>query len=189
MKAFSIMGVVLALVLAGCDAPAPATDASGKPLPRVYKITERDAATVQYRMLDSVNALRSARGLTPLRLDSSLNAAAFAHARDMSVQKRAWPFGSDGSSPYDRVARAGYRGQLGTELVSQTYETELDTLAAWMEDPEKREALLEPAAADLGFGYYQEPSGLIWWTLVTGSGEAGPGTLFSGSADAGQGRI
>ncbi|MEX5727998.1 uncharacterized protein Ga0609869_001351 [Rhodovulum iodosum] len=168
MKAFTISALFLALVLAGCDAPPPRMDATGKPLPRAYKLSERDAATVQYRMLDSVNALRSARGLTPLRLDSRLNAAALAHSRDMSAQGRAWPFGSDGSSPYDRVARAGYAGRLGTELVSQTYETELDTLAAWMEDPAKRDALLEPNAQDMGFGFYQEPNGLIWWALITG---------------------
>lgn len=168
MKAFPISAVFLALALAGCDAPAPVTDASGTPLPRIYKIGERDIATVQYRMLDGVNALRSARGVPALRLDSRLNAAAFAHARDMSVQGRAWPFGSDGSSPYDRIARAGYPGRLGTELVSQTYETELDTLAAWVQDPAQREALLDPAVTDLGFGFYQEPKGLIWWALVTG---------------------
>jgi hypothetical protein len=29
--------------------------------------------------------------------------------------------------------------------------------------------VLEPAATDLGFAWFQEPNGKIWWTLVMGS--------------------
>ncbi|GAA0297040.1 hypothetical protein GCM10008966_17390 [Rhodovulum strictum] len=120
-------------------------------------------------MLDAVNALRQARGVQLLELDARLTAAAATHSRDMSVQNRPWNFGSDGSSTLDRVARAGYQGGVGVELIAETYETELEILAAWLEDPEKREALLVPNLTDLGFAYYQEPNGKIWWTLITGS--------------------
>ena len=34
----------------------------------------------------------------------------------MSRQVRAWPFGSDGSSPYTRAARAGYSGEVVGEM-------------------------------------------------------------------------
>ncbi|MBL3568288.1 CAP domain-containing protein [Rhodovulum visakhapatnamense] len=140
----------------------------GKPLPTVYRISRSDQGKIQYRMLDSINALRQARGLTPLELDSRLNAAAATHSRDMSVQNRPWHFGSDGSSPLDRVARAGYQGQLRGEDISETYETELETLAAWMEESDTRNIILDPQATDLGFAFYQEMNGKIWWTLVTG---------------------
>ena len=142
----------------------------GKPLPQVYKLRPNDLGRVQLRMADSVNALRQARGLAPLQLNANLNAAAATHARDMSVQNRPWHFGSDGSSPIQRAQRAGYAGTLLGELISETYETELETLAAWMEVPDTRAILLEPAAREMGFAFYQEANGKIWWTMNTGSG-------------------
>jgi uncharacterized protein YkwD len=116
-----------------------------------------------------VNALRQARGLRAVTLNAQLNAAAATHARDMSVQNRPWHFGSDGSSPLMRVQRVGYTGKLLGELISETYETELQTLATWMESPDMRTVILDPAATDLGFAWFQEPNGKIWWTLVTGA--------------------
>jgi uncharacterized protein YkwD len=102
-------------------------------------------------------------------LNANLNAAAATHARDMSVQNRPWHFGSDGSSPIQRAQRVGYTGQLLGELISETYETELETLAAWMENPDTRAILLQPEARDMGFGLFQEQNGKIWWTLNTGA--------------------
>ena len=120
-------------------------------------------------MLDSVNALRSAAGVQPLSLDPKLNAAAATHARDMSVQNRPWHFGSDGSSPIDRIQRVGYTGGLVGEVISETFETELETLAAWMEQPDTRRILMSPEGRLMGFSWYQESGGKIWWTLVVGN--------------------
>lgn len=161
---------VLAVLLLGLAACAPqGLSVSG---PGVYKISARDTAEIQYRMLDSVNALRAGVGAQPLALNPRLTAAAETHAKDMSRQGRAWPFGSDRSSPYDRVARAGYSGQLVAELYAQTYETELDTLAAWVNDGAWGEAILNPAADEMGFAWQQDPSGLLWWVIVLGDSSA-----------------
>ena len=119
-------------------------------------------------MLDSINALRQARGAAPVKLNSELTAAAKTHSQDMSVQNRPWHFGSDGSSPLDRARQVGYAGQLLGENISETYETELETLSAWMEIPETREVILDQRARDMGFAWHQEVSGKIWWTLVLG---------------------
>lgn len=160
----------LALLLAACTPTSGVRlDADGRPLPQVYKIREGEQSEIQFRVLDSVNALRQAAGAQPLRLNSELNAAAATHSRDMAVQNRPWHFGSDGSSPLDRVARAGYRGQFLGETLSETYESEVETLAAWMEQPDTRKIILNARATDLGFEWYQEENGKIWWTLVTGT--------------------
>ncbi|NGQ91183.1 CAP domain-containing protein [Rhodobacter sp. HX-7-19] len=151
----------------------PKLGPDGKPLPQVYNIQAQGAGTIEYRLLDSVNALRSARGMRPLTLNAQLNAAAATHSRDMSVQNRPWHFGSDGSSPLERVRRVGYQGKLLGELISETFETELETLATWMESPDMRGVVLDPAATDLGFAWFQEPNGKIWWTLVTGTQQMG----------------
>ena len=156
------------LALAACGTTSePQVGADGKPLPRVYKI--KDGREVSFRFLDSMNTLRAAKSLPPVAFDAALNAAAETHSRDMSVQNRPWHFGSDGSSPLVRVQRSGYTGQLVGELISETYQTELETLSAWMAQPDTRAVVMEPMARSVGFAWFQEPGGKIWWTLVTGT--------------------
>ena len=163
------------LALAGCAQPVPRLDAEGRPLPQVYRISAGETDEIQYRVLDAVNALRQTSGAPPLRLNARLNAAAATHARDMSVQNRPWHFGSDGSSPLERVARVGYEGAFLGETISESFESEIETLGAWMEQPDTRRIILDPRATDLGFDWYQESNGKIWWTLVTGRSGAGTG--------------
>ncbi|SDF16414.1 CAP domain-containing protein [Sulfitobacter delicatus] len=162
-----ILSILLALTvaLAACTPVSAPGGKSGN----IYRISRGDAGKIQFRMLDSVNALRSSAGAPALELDSKLNAAAATHARDMSVQNRPWHFGSDGSSPIDRIQRVGYTGGLVGEVISETYETELETLAAWMEQPDTRRILMSPEGRQMGFSWYQEDGGKIWWTLVVGN--------------------
>lgn len=136
---------------------------------KVYKIRKSDTSKIQFRMLDSVNALRSASGAVPVAMNAELNAAAATHSRDMSVQNRPWHFGSDGSSPIDRVQRAGYIGAMLGENISETYESELETLAAWMDQPGTRGVILDRNATNMGFAWFQESNGKIWWTLLMGN--------------------
>ena len=158
------------LTLAACATPAPPRlGADGKPLARLYRIDVADTAAIQFRMLDGVNALRQATGAFPLQLNAQLNAAAATHSRDMAVQNRPWHFGSDGSSPIDRVRRVGYTGTLLGENISETFETELETLAAWADDPTTRDVMTDTRARGLGFAWFQEENGKIWWTLITGT--------------------
>lgn len=154
------------LVVCALAACAPAAPQG----PGIYRINASDTAEVQFRMLDSVNALRRGVGAPPVALNAALTAAANTHANDMSRQQRAWPFGTDGSSPYDRVRRAGYGGELLTEIYSQSFETELETLAAWVEDGAWGDEILDPDARDMGFGWHQDRSGLIWWAITMGAG-------------------
>lgn len=159
-----------ALAVAGCiPTTAPTLGSDGRPLPRVYRINPGDEDAVSFRLLDAINTLRSARALPPISFDARLKAAAATHARDMSVQNRPWHFGSDGSSPLVRIQRAGYSGRLVGELISETYETELETLAAWMAQPDTRNVILDPGARFAGFSWFQETGGKLWWTLVLGA--------------------
>jgi uncharacterized protein YkwD len=162
------LGFLGLCLLAACATPAPPLGSDGKPLPQVYRISSRNASDIQFRMLDGVNALRAASGAGQIKLSAELNAAAETHSRDMSLQNRPWHFGSDGSSPLDRVVRVGYSGQLLGENISETFETELETLSAWMVNPDTRGVILDPRAKDLGFSWFQEKSGKIWWTLILG---------------------
>ena len=179
LPALAALGVAAAL--AAC-APAPAPQQlgpDGLPVQRVYRISASDADRIPFRALDAVNTLRAERRLAPLELNAQLTAAAATHARDMSAQARPWHFGSDGSSPIQRVARAGYRGEMRGELISETFETELQTINAWMAERDTRAVLMDREARDMGFAWHQDSNGKLWWTLVTGTPEASPPPLAS----------
>ncbi|WP_372993256.1 CAP domain-containing protein [Sulfitobacter sp.] len=167
IRLYSIL-IALTVALTACTPAPPTLGPDGKALPRAYRISRAESGKIQFRMLDSVNALRGASGLSQVQLDASLNAAAATHARDMAVQNRPWHFGSDGSSPVDRIQRVGYTGSLVGEVISETYETELETLAAWMDQPDTRRIIMAPEAVNLGFSWHQENNGKIWWTMVIG---------------------
>lgn len=134
----------------------------------VYTITPGVADRIPFRVLDAVNAIRAANGIQPLAFNAALNAASLTHARDMSVQNRPWHFGSDGSSPLLRTQRVGYTGRFLGELISETFETELETVSAWMTTPDTRAVIMDSAATEIGFAWFQESNGKIWWTLMTG---------------------
>lgn len=170
MNRRAVLTLGAAGVLSACvqQAAAVRLGPDGQPLPQVYKIEPGTENEVSFRLLDAVNSLRRAQNAPPLAFNAALNAAAATHARDMSVQNRPWHFGSDGSSPLTRVQRVGYTGALKGELISETFETELVTLAAWMKQPDTRGVILDPSAREIGFSWFQEPSGKIWWCLVTG---------------------
>lgn len=144
-------------------------DENGLPLPQLYDIKPKDKDKIRFRMLDGINALREARGVDPVSFDTKLNASAATHAQDMSRQNRPWHFGSDASSPFDRARRVGFPGQVLGEVLSETFETELETLAAWMERPDTRDIILDERATAIGFSWKQERSGKIWWVLTTGN--------------------
>lgn len=157
--------------LSACSMPGTPIPLDGGTRPQRYDFP--DAATVMFRMLDGVNSLRSARGLRALQYSAELNAAAVTHSRDMAIQDRPWHFGSDGSSPFERVRRVGYRGELIGEAIAETFDTELETLTSWMQDPGTRSVILDPNASEMGFGWVQQASGRIWWTMVIGRGAGG----------------
>jgi uncharacterized protein YkwD len=165
-RVFLLAGVGLTLAACGTTS-APQVGTDGKPLPRVYRIS--DGREVSFRFLDAMNTLRAAKALPPVAFDANLNAAAETHARDMSVQNRPWHFGSDGSSPLVRAQRSGFTGRLLGENISETYETELETLSSWMTQPDTRVVIMDPLATRLGFAWFQEAGGKIWWTMVTGT--------------------
>lgn len=164
-----LIGLSLTALAACSSGTSARIGPDGLPLPQVYKITDADTADIQFRMLDSVNTLRQAAGVPAVELDAQLTAAAATHSRDMAAQNRPWLFGSDGSSPLDRARRTGFRGRIVGENISESYETELETLAAWMNQTDTRSVILDPQARRLGIAWFQEPAGKLWWTMNMGT--------------------
>jgi uncharacterized protein YkwD len=151
-----------ALVLLALAACAPSQQEGG------LRLTAADANPIRLRHLDAVNAVRAQEGLAPVQLSAELNAAAETHARDMAQQQRAWHFGSDLTSPRERAFRAGYRGEVAGENLSEGSDSDLTVLATWLDFPDTRAVIMDPAARGLGIGWYQEPTGKIWWVELLG---------------------
>jgi len=163
--------LLAAVLVAACTPTATPMrmGADGRPVQVVYRIGERDVPVIQARMRDAINTVRQQSGLAPVSLNVALTSAAATHARDMSIQGRPWHFGSDGSSPIDRVNRVGYVGHFLGETLSETYETEVETLTAWLEQSDTRGIILDPRVREVGFAWYQEANGKLWWVLTTGA--------------------
>lgn len=132
------------------------------------RISSSQTNSVRAGHVSAVNELRAQAGLSPLILSAELTAAALTQARDMAVQKRAWHFGSDATSPQDRAARAGYFGIIKGENIAENYAREDALVQTWLSDPETRRLMFAPDARDIGFGWYQESDGRLWWVQVIG---------------------
>ncbi len=158
MIRLSTLLVVAALILSAC---AGGGDQS-------IRISSAQTTAVRNGHIAAVNELRAQAGLPALVLSAELTAAALTQARDMSVQQRAWHFGSDTTSPQDRAARAGYFGVIKGENIAENYAREDELLQTWMSDPETRRLMFAPDARDIGFGWYQEQDGRLWWVQVIG---------------------
>lgn len=154
--------VVLAAAAAAC-APTQ-QQAGGAP-----RLGAADAGPIRLRQLDAVNAARAQQGLAPLQLSAELDAAAETHARDMSVQKRAWHFGSDLTSWRERAFRAGYRGEVLGENIFEGADNDLTVLRYWLEVPDTRRVIMDPAGRGLGLGWHQDPGGKLWWVQLVGA--------------------
>lgn len=135
---------------------------------RDYSKTRLDVAMAR----DMINQYRAEKGLQPLKLNADLTAAAKAHARDLAKWDRISHYGSDGSNPWDRVKRAGYKARLAAENVGTGQVTFEEVLRGWKESPGHNKNLLLSDAEHMGLALVQAPNTEFksFWTLVLGSG-------------------
>jgi uncharacterized protein YkwD len=134
---------------------------------RDYSATKLDAAVAR----DLVNAYRKEKGLRPLKLQPNLTEAARAHSRDLAKWDRISHFGSDGSSPWDRVKRAGYNAKLAAENVGTGQASIQEVIKGWKASPGHNKNLLLPDAEHMGIALVQDPKTEFktFWTLVIAS--------------------
>lgn len=153
------------LALSACgELPSTTYDGNGDS----GNISRFDSGAIRLRHMDSINAMRVERGMQPLQLSAQLNAAADTHARDMAAQQRAWDFGSDRSDPQTRADRAGFSGIVRGENVAETFKGEFLVLQTWLDSPPSRASILDARATHLGYGWYQESDGKLWWVQMMG---------------------
>lgn len=120
---------------------------------------------------DLINSYRKQHGLKALKLNPELTEAAKSHSRDLAKWDRISHYGSDGSNPWDRVKRAGYRARLTAENVGTGQVNFSEVLKGWEESPGHNKNLLTPDAQHMGIALVQDPKTEFksFWTLVIGS--------------------
>jgi uncharacterized protein YkwD len=120
---------------------------------------------------DIINQYRKDKGLKPLKLNAELTEAAKAHSRDLAKWDRISHYGSDGSNPWDRVKRTGYKPKLAAENVGTGQVSFDEVLVGWKESEGHNKNLLIADAREMGLALVQDPKTEFksFWTLVIGS--------------------
>lgn len=140
------------------DVPAPTATAIPRPA------GEGDLMA----LIGAINRERQRRGLSVLNVNSSLMAAAQAHSADLATNNRWGHTGSDGSTPQDRMRRAGYPLGAGEEVLAGN-STDIDAiLDLWLRQSQYQGIIMNPEYVDVGAGYAHNDNSDYrdYWTVV-----------------------
>ncbi|MGA5582106.1 CAP domain-containing protein [Streptomyces thermodiastaticus] len=143
----------------GSGGAAPAADTSAAPAATTTPAPPEDDAIAQ--VVDLVNAERAKAGCSPVTLEARLTRAAQAHSEDMAAHQNMSHTGSDGSSPGDRITRAGYDWRAYGENVAYGYATPEQVMDGWMNSPGHRANILDCDYQEIGVGHAQPGD---YWT-------------------------
>jgi uncharacterized protein YkwD len=156
IKATFLWASLLILLYAGLSvAPAAAQTevepASGK-FTVYLPLIVTGASSASQQVVALVNQERVKVGCPPLGISSQLTASAQGHSQDMALNDFFSHTGSNGSSPWDRMAATGYSGGAA-ENVAAGYATAAAVMAAWMQSPGHRANILNCGLRDIGIGF------------------------------------
>lgn len=141
-----------------------------------------DALPLPQQLLWYTNEARRQAGLQPVALSYTLSLAAQTHANDAANNFVVDHIGTDGSNPYDRVERAGYvDGFLVGEVTAWGFNTARSAVQFWLDSPEHRQTLLNPAADEIGAAESTNyDSQYVWhWVIEFTSYELPGGTAVT----------
>ena len=125
-------------------------------------------ARLEEQVLALVNNERRRARCDAVRMDERLRTAARTHSADMAQTNRLDQTGSDGSSPLDRMRKAGYPQGLA-EILARGGDDAQDVVRGWLRDRSDRETILDCDAKAIGVGVVIRGR-TPFWTLDTGTG-------------------
>lgn len=135
---------------------------------------------VAQELIDEVNALRAASGLSPYKVNSILMDVAQTHADYLATKGIITHFSEDGSRPYQRAIAAGYMvagdlsagGSFSENVHSGANLSAKGIVTFWQSDSANVETMLSQAYEDVGVGE-ATATGITYYVLVAGlEGEA-----------------
>ena len=143
--------------------------------------TPMDRQAISRRVLELTNQARSharrcgaeafpaALPLAPASL--ALERAALEHSQDMANHGYMDHTGRDGTTPADRVTRAGYKWKSIGENLASGVMTPEDVVSGWVGSPHHCENLMSSRFTEMAVAYAVNPSssGGIYWTQMFGT--------------------
>lgn len=147
--------------------PTPTQPAPTQPAPTQPTTTTQSTtilAAEEQQMLNLVNQERSSRGLKPLSLDSRLTSVARAYSQEM-VKNNFFSHTSavDGSSPFDRIKRAGITYKYAGENLAYNSSVSAAHTALMNSDGHRRN-ILNPNFTHIGIGIVKKGTSQIMVT-------------------------
>ena len=136
---------------------------------------EQDAGTVSRLVLALTNQARAQARTCgwrrfppapPLALAPALTRAARAHSQDMVGHDFFSHTGSDGSTPAQRVTRAGYRWRMVGENIASGVGAPRDVVAGWLASPHHCANIMTAGFRQMGVAFAVNPAStqVIAWT-------------------------
>lgn len=164
MARLFLLSALLLMLNACADAGLQRTTASQRLTFSQVSLDPESARTM-------INGYRSKKGLKPLTMNDKLTQAAKRHSADLARHDRIAHKGSDGTDPWDRVRKTGYKARLAAENVGAGQLSLAEVFKGWQDSPEHDKNLLLPDATHMGIALVQNPdTGFkTFWTLVLGS--------------------
>ena len=141
-----------------------------------------------YSLIDAVNNLRAANGLSPLQINSILMSTAQGHSDYQAAIGQVTHTGAGGTRPRDRAAAAGYGGG-GTFFISENIAGGNDlsvagVISMWQGDDPHIQTMLGANYQDIGAGV-SVSNGFVYYTIDVAYGAGGssyipPATITPG---------
>jgi len=169
-------------MLAACSFAAvgsAAAQADSLPAPGLVKVAASGEDAIAARILALVNQVRAAPrhcgailygAARPVVWNETLTRVARAHSEDMARRNYFDHDSPDGSTPSQRVRRAGY-AYLGTaENIAAGQATADAVMADWVRSPQHCANLMDPEYTDMGIGVALDRNSRhgAYWTQVFG---------------------
>lgn len=105
----------------------------------------------------------------PLRSDSTLARVATAHSKDMANHDYFSHESRDGTSPFQRLKRAGYRYDRAGENIVAGFPTPASVVRAWLKSPGHCKNLMNRGYVELGVGFATGGTYGTYWTQDFGN--------------------
>lgn len=164
LKLGAIHSLLAAVFLAGCADVSTRQHMASPPIDLVQvKLDAQEARGM-------INAYRATRGLAPLTMNDRLTQAAAKHSADLAERDRITHKGADGSDPWERVRRTGYKPRLAAENVGAGQMSFAEVLQGWKDSPGHNRNLLLSDATQMGIALEKNANSRFrtFWTLVLG---------------------
>jgi len=140
---------------------SPTTSAKASPTTAVA-----GDARLEEQVVALVNNERRRARCDAVHMDERLRTAARTHSADMARTNDVDQTGSDGSSPLDRMRKAGYPQGLG-EILARGQDSAQEVVRNWLRDRSDRNTILDCDAKAIGVGVAFRGR-TPYWTLDTG---------------------